>query len=125
MRCAQFKLYLIDDNIEPYQTNGAGQLLNRDNWSEVWNFHKFNPPGEYVKEYPEDLAIAHIIITEVLDGDGRKHKNNDTAIVKFGVEDGKQLLNSVKEKYNIIERLKRHQTASAAVFTQPLPQVNI
>ena len=125
MRAGQFKIYLVDDNIEPYQTNGAGQLLNRDNWSEVWNFHKFNPPGEYTKTYPDDMAIAHINITEVLDGSGRKHKNNDTVIVKFGVEDGKQLLSAIEKSFNITERLRTYQANNCTTFVQPLPQVNI
>ena len=124
MRTGQFKLFLVDDNIEPYQTNAVSQLLNRDNWSEVWNFHKFNPPGEYTKTYPEDMAIAHIIITEVLDGDGRKHKNNDTTIAKFGLEDGKQTLAAIEQIYHIADRLKKHQYGNTSL-TQPLPQVNI
>lgn len=125
MRTGQFKIMLVNDNIEPYQTNGVGNLLNHDNFSEVWNFHKFNPPGAYVKKYPEDMAIASILITQVQDADGRKHKNNDTVIVKLDANDALNLLNLADEHHHLSSRMQAIQRNNGHTLCNPLPEVTL
>jgi len=123
MQTGRFINKLINDRLEHYQTEGVENLLNPNNLTLVWNLSK-EEVGEYENFFPDDMAIAHTVITNNKDSSGRIVHDNDTIIVKFDASDAERILKILNNTLDLIGIMRWHQTNNLEL-KNPLAEVEI
>lgn len=123
MQTGRFISKLVDDIEQNYQTKDLENLLNNKNLAEVWNLAN-EGAGIYDRVFPDDMAVTRTVITMDVDNSGRLYYNNDTVIVKFTGTDRELILEALKDKLQLLERMKTVQNNSME-HTHPLAPIQI
>lgn len=119
MKTGRFINKLTDNILAYYGTQDFHTLLNKQNMQTVWNM---TSSGENV--FPDDLAITYTTITPDFDG-SRVIYANDTVILKFDHTDTAFILQTLKDKLELIQKMQAFQSKNGFEYKNPLPPVNL
>jgi hypothetical protein len=119
MKTGRFINKLNNNILAYYGTEDYHLLLNKKNMQTVWNM---TSSGENV--FPDDLAITYTTITPDFDG-SRVIYANDTVILKFDYTDTEFILQTLKDKLDLINRMQTVQAKNGFELKNPLPNITL
>lgn len=120
MKTGQFIVGMFDNIIEPYQSKGVENLVDPEDFRDLYDMGKHEEPGEYIVLHHDDYAISKTVITKTQDDDGRVFTQNWTVITKFE----QPILKDIYNNTNIIKRLHK-AFEHKPELVNPLPEITL
>jgi len=124
MQTGYFKSKLVD-NIEQNECSENWKtLLNKKNTTTLWAFPQQQGVGFYEQTFPDDMAIASMLVTLTFDDGGRSFLNVHAVVTKFDGSDRELIITTLTEKLDLFSKM-RMTLNNGHTPKNPLPQVTL